>query len=143
MGELFGRELALEGLTLSMYRVLAALTEAGETLRLNELSARTTVEMSTMSRLLTQMQRIGLVTRERPENNQRSLSVGLTAMGVAAAQRLIPRAAHYERVVMGELTPDRAGQLKADLIQFYDRLNFLEDQVKKAEENKLIAPKYL
>ena len=133
MGELFGRELALDGLTLSMYRVLAVLMETGRTQRLTELSARTTTEMSTMSRLLTHMQRMGLLVRQRPENDQRSLSVGLTPKGAALAARLMPRAAYYEEVVLGELSPERAIQIKVELAQFYDRTDRLELEVAEAE----------
>lgn len=134
MGELFARELAWDGLTLPMFRVLAALTEAGEPQRLGELSALTSGEMSTMSRLLAEMQRRGLVTRERPENDQRSLSVALTKRGAELAARLIPRAAHYEQVAMGDLPPRRADQLKAELAQIYGRLDTLHDEIAAAEE---------
>ena len=51
MGSLFSRRLASYDLTLPMYRVLAALSEKpGQ--KLGELSAMTTVELSTMSRLI-------------------------------------------------------------------------------------------
>jgi DNA-binding MarR family transcriptional regulator len=125
MGELFSRELGWEGLTLPMFRVLAVLTEAVEPQRLGELSALTSIETSTMSRLLTKMQRRGLITRERPENDQRSLSVATTKKGAELAARLIPRAAHYERAAMGNLSPKRAAELKAELTQIYGRLDEL------------------
>ena len=51
MGELFANELAAEQLTVPMYRVLAALSEADHQ-RLTDLSAMTTVEMTTLSRLV-------------------------------------------------------------------------------------------
>jgi len=139
MGELFARELAWEGLSLPMFRVLAVLTEAAEPLRLGELSAHTSIEMSTMSRLLTEMQRRGLVTRERPENNQRSLSVGLTKKGAELAARLIPRAAYYEEVAMGELQPKRAAQLKAELRQIYEALDRVEREIEATEVAKEAA----
>ena len=101
MGELFSRELARDGLTLPMYRVLAALAEQGTPQRLGELAALTSVEASTLSRLLGTMQRMSLVTRERPETNQRSLAVDLAPRGIELAARLIPRAAHYEAVATG------------------------------------------
>ncbi len=136
MGELFARELAWEGLTLPMFRVLAVLTEAVKPHRVGELSALTSIEMSTMSRLLTEMQRRGLITRKRPENNQRSLSVATTKKGAELAARLIPRAANYERVAMGDLSPKRAAQLKAELTQIYGRLDELEAEIVAAEEEK-------
>ncbi len=134
MGELFARELARDGLTLPMFRVLAVLTETGEKQRLGELSALTSTETSTMSRLLSEMQRRGLVTRERPENDQRSLSVCLTKSGATLAARLIPRAAHYERVALGNLSARSAAQLKTELTQIYGRLDTLEEEIATVEE---------
>ena len=115
MGELFARELARDGLTLPMYRVLAALAEQGMPQRLGELAALTSVEASTLSRLLGQMQRKGLITRERPQADQRSLAVDLAPDGVVMAARLIPRAAHYEAVATGDLSAKEAALLKAAL----------------------------
>ena len=117
MGELFSRELARDGLTLPMYRVLAALAEQGTPQRLGELAALTSVEASTLSRLLGTMQRMGLVTRDRPETNQRSLAVDLAPRGIALAARLIPRAAHYEAVATGDLSGHEAASLKAMLLR--------------------------
>ncbi len=134
MGELFARELAWDGLTLPMFRVLAVLTEVAGPQRLGELSALTSSETSTMSRLLAEMQRRGLVTRERPEDDQRSLSVRLTTQGAELAARLIPRAAYYEQVAMGDLSPKRAAQLKAELTQIYERLDEVQDEIDAAEK---------
>lgn len=134
MGELFARELAWEGLTLPMFRVLAVLTEAVEPQRLGDVSEQTSVEVSTMSRLLSEMQRRGLITRERPENNQRSLSIALTNKGTEVAARLIPRAAEYERVAMGDLSSRRAVQLKDELAQIYERLNDIEVEIVSMEK---------
>ena len=129
MGELFGRELARDGLTLSMYRVLAALSECGRTLRLGELSHSVSVEVSTLSRLVADMQRRGWLTRERPEDDQRSLAVGLTPAGAGLAARLMPRAAHYERVATGTLSPAQARHLKAALVQLYRNADALEREL--------------
>lgn len=128
MGELFSRELARDGLTLPMYRVLAALAEQGTPQRLGELAALTSVEASTLSRLLGAMQRMGLVTRERPETNQRSLAVDLAPRGIDLAARLIPRAAHYEAVATGDLSKQEAAALKAMLQRVDVNLGHLEQQ---------------
>ncbi len=140
MGELFSRELARDGLTLPMYRVLAALAEQGTPQRLGELAALTSVETSTLSRLLGQMQRMGLVTRDRPETNQRSLAVDLAPRGIALAARLIPRGAHYEKVATGDLSKNEAALLKSILRRVDANLVHLErelDQPVQAAEVKL------
>ena len=126
MGELFSRELARDGLTLPMYRVLAALAEQVTPQRLGELAALTSVEASTLSRLLGNMQRMGLVTRGRPETNQRSLAVDLAPRGIELAARLIPRAAHYEAVATGDLSNQEAASLKAMLLRVDANLVHLE-----------------
>jgi DNA-binding MarR family transcriptional regulator len=51
MGELIARRLERYGLTLPMYRVMAALWQRGGQ-RLGDLSEMTTVEISTLSRLV-------------------------------------------------------------------------------------------
>lgn len=129
MGELFSRELARDGLTLPMYRVLAALAEQGTPQRLGELAALASVETSTLSRLLGQMQRMGLVTRERPETNQRSLAVDLAPRGIAMAARLIPRAAHYEKTATGDLSKQEAALLKGVLHRVAANLVHLEREL--------------
>ena len=136
MGELFSRELARDGLTLPMYRVLAALAEQAAPQRLGELSALTSVEASTLSRLLGQMQRMGLVTRERPERDQRSLAVDLAPQGVALAARLIPRAAYYERIATGDLSSWEAERLKEVLHRVDTNLDGLQREL-DAEEPEL------
>jgi DNA-binding MarR family transcriptional regulator len=134
MGELFSRELARDELTLSMYRVLAALAEQAAPQRLGDLAALTSVEPSTLSRLLTQMQRRGLVTRERPEADQRSLAVDLAPDGVALAARLIPRAAHYEQMATGDLTDTEAALLKSVLARVDGNMSALQAEVEAADK---------
>ena len=140
MGELFARELAHDGLTLPMYRVLAALAEQAAPQRLGELAALTSVEASTLSRLLGQMQRMNLVTRERPERDQRSLAVDLAPAGVALAARLIPRAAHYERVATGDLSPREADKLKEVLRRVDVNLDALQRELHAGQPAPGLAP---
>src|SRR5262245_52203540 len=78
MGDLFVRVVKKEGLTLPMYRVLAALAEQDRPLRLVELSALTSADLSTLSRLVADMHKAGFVSRERPANDQRGLQVAPT-----------------------------------------------------------------
>jgi len=60
LADTFAAELDEHGLTISMYRVLAALFEK-EDQRLNELSAMIYIETSTLSRLVGAMSARGLV----------------------------------------------------------------------------------
>ena len=52
MGDLFAQAVRKEGGSLQTYRVLAALAEAEQPLRLGELAARVSAEISTLSRLI-------------------------------------------------------------------------------------------
>jgi DNA-binding MarR family transcriptional regulator len=129
MGDLFVRVIKAEDLTLPMYRVLAALSEEGRPLRLGELAALTSADNSTLSRIVADMNREGFLTRERPENDQRSLQVALTPRGATIASRLMPIAAHYEEVVASSLTPKATAALKATLVELYGNLDRLEQEV--------------
>lgn len=140
MGDLFAQVIKKEGLTLPMYRVLAALAEQDRPLRLGELAALTSADMSTLSRLVADMHRDGILSRERPEHDQRSLQVTLTPQGAALAERFMPVAAHYEDVATGSLSAKDAAALKATLLQLYANLDELEREVDAGDIEKLIGP---
>jgi DNA-binding MarR family transcriptional regulator len=93
MGELFSRRIAPFGVTLAMYRVMAALWENGDQ-RLSDLATVTTTEISTLSRLVGEMKRKGLVTRSRLEDNGRAVAINLTSKGKSLVEELMPIAVH-------------------------------------------------
>ena len=137
MGELFARELKRDALTLPMYRVLAFLAEENGVRRLGDLADLTVMEMSTLSRLVATMQRDGLVTRVRPESDQRSLHVGLTEAGQALYSRLAPRAAYYEQVAAGDFSAEEIEALKATLNTIYGNVDRLEDELDASDAETL------
>jgi DNA-binding MarR family transcriptional regulator len=139
MGELFVRVARKQGLTLPMYRVLAALAEQGRPLRLGELAQLTSAEMSTLSRLVADRHRKGMDSRKRPQSDQRSLQVALTPRGAALASRYMPVVAHYEDVATGNMTASDAAALKATLVQLYENLDRLEREVETGAIAKLIG----
>ncbi|MDB5363864.1 MAG: hypothetical protein JWO51_5161 [Rhodospirillales bacterium] len=140
MGELFARELKRDELTLPMYRVLAFLAEENGVRRLGDLAVLTVMEMSTLSRLVAAMQRDGLVTRVRPESDQRSLHVGLTDAGKALVARLAPRAAHYEQVAAGDFSATEIEALKTVLNRIYRNVDRLEDEL-DARDAATVTPR--
>lgn len=129
MGDLFTRVIRHEKLTLPMYRVLAALSEQGHPLRLGEIAELTSADVSTLSRIVAEMSRTGLLTRDRPENDQRSLQVELTPKGAELAGRLMPLAAYYEEVVTGSMSAKEAAELKRVLVELYHNIDRLEQEV--------------
>ncbi len=97
MGDLFSRRIVSYGVTLPMYRVMAALWEIpGQ--RLNDLADMTTIELSTLSRLIGTMEKMKLVSRSRLENNARTVAISLTDEGGKLLSELMPIAQHFEQV---------------------------------------------
>ena len=78
-----------------MWRVLAALSTSGKQRQI-DVAVSTSIDVSTMSRLVTRLMRLELVTRARSDTNNREVSVELTPKGRALVNRLIPRARELE-----------------------------------------------
>jgi MarR family transcriptional regulator, organic hydroperoxide resistance regulator len=133
MGELFSRRIASYGITLPMYRVMAALREVPDQ-RLNDLSATTTVELSTLSRLIGTMEKMKLVSRSRLENNARTVAINLTDAGAQVLKELMPIAEHFEQVAVSKLSPAALKTLKKNLAEIYDLLDTLEEELTEASE---------
>ncbi len=112
MGELFSAELAEIGMTLPMYRVLAALWEK-DGQKLSELAVMIGLELSTLSRLIGEMQRRDLVLRRRKIGDDRSLLLSLTEAGRAQVGSLIPRAQHYEALAVRGFSAEEIATMKA------------------------------
>ncbi len=133
MGELFSRRIASYGITLPMYRVMAALREVPDQ-RLNDLAAMTTVELSTLSRLIGTMEKMKLVSRSRLENNARTVAINLTDAGMEVLKELMPIAQHFEQVAVSKLSPAALKTLKKNLSEIYDLLDTLEEELTEASE---------
>jgi DNA-binding MarR family transcriptional regulator len=133
MGDLFSRRIASYGITLPMYRVMAALWETpGQ--RLNDLAQMTTVELSTLSRLVGTMEKMKLVSRSRLENNARTVAITLTDAGRAMAEELMPIAQHFEQVAVSKLSPSALKALKKTLTDIYVLLDTLEEELTESLE---------
>src|SRR5215472_5446868 len=76
---------------------MAALWQRGGQ-RLGDLSEMTSVEISTLSRLVGVLQRRGLLSRTRPDSNARTVQINLTKAGRALVEQLIPLAQRHEEV---------------------------------------------
>jgi DNA-binding MarR family transcriptional regulator len=129
MGELFVRRIAPYDVTLPMYRVLASLWETGDR-RLGDLAAATTVEVSTLSRLIGEMKRRGLVSRRRCEDNERTVAINLTAKGRALAEELMPIAQHFEDVAVRDFSADEVARIKTVLATVYSNLDAIEPEIR-------------
>lgn len=120
----FSEEVRSLGITLPMWRALAALTDRdGQTV--GELSSRTSIEISTLSRVLDGLQRRKLVERKRAEDDGRVVTLRLTASGRTMVRRVIPIAERYERVAIVGLSPRDIATLKRLLRTLYVNMDGL------------------
>ncbi len=118
IGLSFSRDIAPYDITLPMWRVLVALWQSGDQ-RLLELSALTSIDFSTLSRLLVGMQKKGLVVRKRSGVDARALSLSLTPHGRNLTEKIIPIACHYEKVAISGLGESDVKRLKRLLVKLY------------------------
>ncbi|MGP0088921.1 MAG: MarR family winged helix-turn-helix transcriptional regulator [Xanthobacteraceae bacterium] len=113
--------LAKQGLSIAMWRVLAALSTNGEQRQI-DLAEMTSIDTSTLSRLVARLVRMGLVTRKRSKTNNREVVVQLTARGRALVERLIPIAENLEKTAIAEISPKDLSTLKRCLRLMYKNL---------------------
>jgi len=130
IAELFDERIAMYGVTMPMYRVLAALRERSDQ-RLSDLSNMTTIEISTLSRLVGTMKRTGLVSRRRPEDNGRTVAINLTAKGRGLVDELIPIVVHFEEVAVRNRSAAEIQWLNRALAEAYDCLNDIEAEIRR------------
>ena len=120
----FSEEVRPFGITLPMWRALAALTDRdGQTV--GELSGRTSIEISTLSRVLDGLQRLKLLERRRAESDGRVVSLHLTGPGRTMTRRIIPIAERYERVAVAGLSARDVETLKRLLRTLYANMDGL------------------
>lgn len=111
IGLMFSKDIEPHDVTLPMWRVMIELWHKGDH-RLGELSERTSIDISTLSRLLVAMQRKQLIVRGRSGLDRRALSLTLTERGRELTERIVPFARHYEDVAMRGLSPANVRRLK-------------------------------
>ena len=121
----FGRELARFGVTLQEWRALAALA-AHDGQRLSDLAALTSIDGSTLSRLVQRMRRKGLLASAPANGDSRAVQLSLTEAGRRATRAIIPEARRYERLALGRIAPGDAALLKRLLIRVYANLEGIE-----------------
>jgi DNA-binding MarR family transcriptional regulator len=108
-------------LSIEMWRVLAALSNNGGQ-RQVDLSAMTSIDVSTMSRLVSRLVRMGLVTRSRSQKSSREVVVALSGKGRALVQRLIPIAKRLEQTASAGVAARDMTEFKRMLTQIYGNL---------------------
>ena len=118
----FTREaLAAHSLSIDMWRVLARLADNGGQRQI-DLAGATSIEASTVSRIVTRLVRAGLVMRSRSQTSSREVVVQLSPEGRSLVRKLIPVAAGLERAASREISPAELAHLKRTLRKVYANL---------------------
>ena len=135
IGVMFSRDIEDYGVTLPMWRVLLELWHRGDN-RLGELSERTSIDLSTLSRLLVAMQRKKLIVRRRSGLDGRALSVTLTQRGLELAESISPYAVRYEDIAMKGLSDSEVRTLKDLLKIVYQNLETADREVLRQQNSE-------
>jgi DNA-binding MarR family transcriptional regulator len=118
----YGQEaLAPHRLSIAMWRIMAALASTGG-LRQIDLADLTSIDASTLSRIVSRLVRMGLATRTRSTSSNREVAVTLSAKGNALVARLIPIARGFEADAIGGLSPEELAVLKRCLRRMYSNM---------------------
>ena len=120
----FGEEVRPLGASLQMWRVLAALRER-DGRRMGDLSVMTSIEVSTLTRLVDQMEKKGLVERRRDAQDARAIALHVTPAGKRLTQRIVPIAERYEQVALKGFAPVEVQVLRAALRRLYANMDEL------------------
>lgn len=122
VAEQFGADaLAEHGLSIAMWRVMAVLASHGSQRQI-DLADLTSIEVSTLSRLVTRLTRNGLVTRTRSLNSNREVAVKLSPKGHSLVGHLIPIALDYEAAAIAGLSAKEIAILKRCLRRMYGNM---------------------
>ena len=118
----FGRStLAPHRLSIAMWRVLAALS-SDDGQRQIDLAAMTSIDVSTLSRVVSRLVRMGLVTRTRSATNSREVVVRLSGKGAGLVARMIPRAIAAERSAIAGVPVKDLAVVRRSLRRMYENL---------------------
>ena len=109
------------GIGIAEWRVLAVLASTGAQ-RQTDLSQLTSIETSTMSRVVTRLIRTGLVSRSRNVRNSREVVVRLTPRGVKTVADMTPVAVDLEAQATCGLARRELAAVKRALRSMHDRL---------------------
>lgn len=141
IGLMFSRDVEPYGVTLPIWRVLIELWHKGDH-RLGELADRTSIDLSTLSRLLVSMQRKRLVVRRRSGLDRRALSLTLTEKGLELVEKVAPYALYYEKLAMEGLSDGDVAQLKRSLRKIFENLEKASRQqaTKKVRKTRARKP---
>jgi MarR family transcriptional regulator, organic hydroperoxide resistance regulator len=118
LAEGFEDGFAEAGLSLPEWRALSILYEYGPQ-TMGDIARRTSINASTMTRLVGQMEKRDLVKRERPVGDQRTVYVRILKDGRDKVEFLIPRVLDYESELSACFSPSELQTFKTLLAKFF------------------------
>ncbi|MGV9451657.1 MarR family winged helix-turn-helix transcriptional regulator [Streptomyces sp. NPDC003635] len=125
LGEELRRVYSHYGLSEGEFDVLCALRRAGEPYERapGELAAHTMVTTGAMTKRIDRLERAGLVTRRRSDDDQRARIVALTRAGRELIDQAFTDHMRNERLLLDRLTPAEAETLEALLTTWLHRMD--------------------
>jgi DNA-binding MarR family transcriptional regulator len=108
-------------LSIASWRVLAVLSNNGG-LRQTDLAEMTSIEASTLSRLITRLVRDDLVRRTRSNEDSREVAVALTRKAKTLMARLVPIAVGLQTAATQKLSKQDLATLKRVLRKMHNNL---------------------
>ncbi len=106
---------------ITIWRLIASVYQRGQ-MRIGELSEFTSIELWTVSRAITRLEKDGFVVREREGGDARAVSVRLTEAGFGLVEEIIPKARKFEIVPLNGFSAEEAKQLRDLLARLYDNV---------------------
>jgi DNA-binding MarR family transcriptional regulator len=115
------KSLAQHQLTIDMWRVLAVLSYRGAQRQI-DLVGMTSIDASTVSRLVTRLVQMALVTRRRSETSSREVEIELTTKGRTLVERIIPYAQRLEHTASIGIPAKDMAIVKRSLRKMYENM---------------------
>ena len=137
IAEQFGTDtLAPHDLSIVMWRVMAVLASNGRQNQIN-LAELTSIDASTLSRIVTRLVRMGLLTRTRSTTSSREVVVMLSAKGNALVARLIPQAYEIETAAAAGLSTEELAIVKRCLRRIYGNMKSRPTTVRRSRQKRI------
>src|SRR4029079_4528399 len=108
-------------LSIMMWRVLVVLSNNGGR-RLIDLSQMTSIDLSTLSRMVARLVRLGIVSRKRSKVSDREVEVKMTLKGQSLVARIIPSGIDYEKQLIKDISASDVAIAQRVLRQMYANL---------------------
>ena len=106
------------GVNIQSWRVLIALYQGGKQ-TVGDLSELTSINFSTLSRVLDRMEDKNLARRQRGADDARSYTVILTSKGKAVTEKILPYAKDLEVLATSDFTEAELNKLRELLSKLY------------------------